>query len=120
MQIESIVMRLQQLESEQREMESVYTGDVEPQEVIRRLEEEVQAKQHLVDEILVHETNSLSEYIRELEQLDAQSQSSGPAYLNGLQDKIQSLTGVINQELERQMLSDEPDDQLAVYRQNVI
>ena len=102
-------------------METLYSGNVHPAQVIDKLEEEVQAKQHVADEILANEIKSLDDYIRELEQLDnLQSQKSQSDYLNRLQESIRSLTQVINQELERQMLAEpNQDDQLAVFRQNV-
>jgi hypothetical protein len=112
-------LKSEQLAFEQREMETVYLMNAEPEVMLSRLEEEVNAKQHLTEEILVNEIDSLSEYITDLEQLDSNSQNGGE-YLNGLNYKIDTLTEQINQEMSRKMLEEEPkDDQYALFKQNV-
>ena len=61
----------------------------------------------------------LREYNQELEQLEFNNQT-GNSYLDSLNDKINSLTRQIDQEMEQKMFSSEPQDQkLSLFRQNV-
>lgn len=87
-------------------------------EILERMEEEINAKRHLVSEVLPKELSSVQNYVNDLEEIE--SAPIGPELLEKINSRIEKVNREINSMMEKKMLRDDPlDDKLNIFRENV-
>lgn len=93
---------------------------ITPQDILEKLEEEVEAKRRLVKEVLPIECASIERYLGDIEELSSQPEVL-PTFADKIKAKIQTLNREINEMIEKKMLTndDTEDEKLALVRQSV-
>ena len=89
-----------------------------PEEVLTAFQEDVNAKRHLVQEILPKDLQSMRRHVSSLETIESTSLTSD--FLDKIHERINSVNRDINKIMEEKMLKDNPlDDKIALFQQNV-
>lgn len=118
-ELKELQQKTSSLKQKYKEVQNTYQQGATPEDLIEKMEDEVQAKQHMVKEVLPRELEELRRYVLDLEEIDSQPGMSGE-YLERIKERILSVNRQINDALEKRMLNNDPmDDKLALFRQNV-
>lgn len=89
-----------------------------PEEVLTAFQEDINAKRHLVQEILPKDLESMKRHVSSLETIESTSLTSD--FLDKIHERINSVNRDINKIMEEKMLKDNPlDDKIALFQQNV-
>uniref|UniRef100_T1L1F1 IFT81 calponin homology domain-containing protein n=1 Tax=Tetranychus urticae TaxID=32264 RepID=T1L1F1_TETUR len=119
MLLESINEKMSKLKVRLKTAQMQRQMGVTPQDILEKLEEEVEAKQRLVKEILPQELASIERYISDIQEIQSQPEVL-PNFLEKIKSKIQTLNREINETIEKKMLTndDADDEKLALVRQS--
>ena len=89
-----------------------------PEDILMAFQEDVNAKRHLVEEILPKDIESMRRHVASLEEIESTSLTSD--FLQKIHERIKSLNRDINKIMEDKMLKDNPmDDKMSLFQQNV-
>jgi len=89
-----------------------------PEDILMAFQEDVNAKRHLVEEILPKDIESMRRHVASLEEIESTSLTSD--FLEKIHERINSLNRNINKIMEDKMLKDNPmDDKMSLFQQNV-
>ncbi|XP_025018362.1 intraflagellar transport protein 81 homolog [Tetranychus urticae] len=118
-ELESINEKMSKLKVRLKTAQMQRQMGVTPQDILEKLEEEVEAKQRLVKEILPQELASIERYISDIQEIQSQPEVL-PNFLEKIKSKIQTLNREINETIEKKMLTndDADDEKLALVRQS--
>lgn len=97
---------------------TIVEPDMSPDEVLSRMEEDVSARRHLVQEILPREISLMRKHVQDLEDIQASAPTAD--LLNKINQRINNVNQEINKIMEKKMLRQSSvDDKLSIFQQNV-
>jgi len=102
-----------------KDFDSNFDTNESNQSILEKMEADVAAKKHLVQEVLPNQLESLQRYVQDLEEIESQPRL-GIDLVEKINKKIQKLNKEINLIMERRMLQNvQADDKLASFRDKV-
>ncbi|XP_076020883.1 intraflagellar transport protein 81 homolog [Genypterus blacodes] len=108
--------KLQRLQQQLKDLRQA-AADVNPESLMKRLEEETKTNAYMVREKLPKELESMRRSVQYLQRV-ASEPAMGQADVQELEDKIKEVDSQINQLIEKRMMRNDPmDDKLTLYRQ---
>ncbi|KAM4617060.1 intraflagellar transport protein 81 homolog [Polymixia lowei] len=108
--------RLQRSQQQLKDLRQA-AADADPENLMKRLEEEIKINSYMVSEKLPKELESKRRVVQYLQKV-ASEPSMGQAELQELEDKIKEVNAQINQLIEKRMMRNDPmDDKLTLFRQ---
>lgn len=105
-----------------KEIENKYKSITSSDELIERLEDEVNNKRQLLEQVMPKELQQVKHLVNDLNEISRLSASASLSdhYLNNVKEKINTMNKEMNTIIEKKMLNSELlDDKLALFRENV-
>lgn len=119
MQLEMLKKRAENLSREMAENQmSLVDQNTDASEALTRIQEDLNTKRQLVQEVLPHEISQLRKSVEDLQEIENSSTSTD--LLNKINGRCSDLNREINEMMEKRMLrKDAGDDKLSLFKQNV-